>query len=196
MTTAFPSGLDALNNPAATGHYLNTAGVTHSSQHSDANDAIEALEAKVGVDGSAVATSLDYLVKKGAAWTPFAPVLSQSGTVTATVMYSRYTRIGRTITYQGLLAVTGTGTAVTAVVVSLPVAAAQAGNMSIGSGFVFDLSVTTNYAGLAVANATTTMAFVPTTNNSGTFLGVSGGFSAALASGDAVTWSVTYEAAS
>ena len=31
-------------------------------QHADANDAIEALQAKVGVDGSAVTTSLDYKV--------------------------------------------------------------------------------------------------------------------------------------
>lgn len=38
------------------------ATVSHSGQHTDANDAIEALQAKVGVDSSAVTTSLDYRV--------------------------------------------------------------------------------------------------------------------------------------
>jgi hypothetical protein len=38
------------------------ATVSHSGQHTNANDAIEALQAKVGVDSSAVTTSLDYRV--------------------------------------------------------------------------------------------------------------------------------------
>lgn len=36
--------------------------VPHAAQHQDANDAIEALEAKVGIDGSADTDSLDYRV--------------------------------------------------------------------------------------------------------------------------------------
>jgi len=57
MTTSFPASLDTLTNPTS-GDSLNSP--SHSGQHSDANDAIEALQAKVGVDGSAVATSIDY----------------------------------------------------------------------------------------------------------------------------------------
>ncbi len=68
MPTNFPAGLDALTSE----NDLNDAddlmdgstgapGVKHSKVHGDANDAIGALEAKVGVDGSAVTTSLDYL---------------------------------------------------------------------------------------------------------------------------------------
>jgi hypothetical protein len=34
----------------------------HAGQHANANDAIEALEAKVGVNGSAVTSSLDYKI--------------------------------------------------------------------------------------------------------------------------------------
>ena len=59
MATNFPSGLDSLTNPAS-GDSL--ASPSHSAQHADANDAIEALQAKVGVNSSAVATSLDYKV--------------------------------------------------------------------------------------------------------------------------------------
>lgn len=58
MATNFPTSLDTLTNPTSTDGLNNPS---HSSQHADANDAIEALEAKVGVNSSAVTTSLDYL---------------------------------------------------------------------------------------------------------------------------------------
>lgn len=59
MATSFPTSLDSLTNPLATDS-LNSP--SHSGQHADANDAIEALEAKVGVNGSAVTTSHDYKI--------------------------------------------------------------------------------------------------------------------------------------
>jgi len=59
VATNFPALLDALTNPTA-GNNLDTAGVVHADEHSNANDAIEALEAKVGIDGSAVKASIDY----------------------------------------------------------------------------------------------------------------------------------------
>jgi hypothetical protein len=57
VTTSFPSGLDNFTNPAGTSLLTNP---DHAGQHTDLNDAVEALEAKVGVDGSLVTTSLDY----------------------------------------------------------------------------------------------------------------------------------------
>ena len=62
MATNFPTTLDSLTNPSS-GNTLNSP--SHSTQHANANDAIEALEAKVGVDSSAVTTSLDYKVRIG-----------------------------------------------------------------------------------------------------------------------------------
>jgi len=56
MSISFPTSLDALTNPTSTNGQDSPS---HSTQHSNANDAIEALEAKVGVDSSAVATSND-----------------------------------------------------------------------------------------------------------------------------------------
>jgi len=61
MATNYPTGLDNLANPASTDE-LDTP--SHSQQHANANDAIEALEAKVGVNNSAVTTSLDYRVRQ------------------------------------------------------------------------------------------------------------------------------------
>lgn len=60
MATNFPTSLDALTNPTSTSTLTSPS---HASQHADANDAIEALQAKVGVNSSAVTTSLDYKVE-------------------------------------------------------------------------------------------------------------------------------------
>ena len=62
MTTSFPAGLDALTNPTGASSLTSP---DHAGQHTDANDAIESLQAKVGVDGSAVTSSLDYKVTNG-----------------------------------------------------------------------------------------------------------------------------------
>ena len=59
MSTNFPTALDALTNPTPT-DYLNSP--SHAGQHANANDSIEALEAKVGIDGSAVTTSHSYKI--------------------------------------------------------------------------------------------------------------------------------------
>jgi len=60
MATNFPTSLDALTNPQGTD---SVAAVPHAAQHANANDAIEALEAKVGANNSAVTTSLDYRIR-------------------------------------------------------------------------------------------------------------------------------------
>ena len=61
MATNFPTSLDALTNPTASDPLTNPS---HADQHANVNDAVEALQAKVGVNGSAVATSLDYKVAR------------------------------------------------------------------------------------------------------------------------------------
>ncbi len=61
MSITFPTTLDTLTNPAPTDLVENAIlGLDHDQQHSNANDAIEALEAKVGANSSAVTTSHDY----------------------------------------------------------------------------------------------------------------------------------------
>ena len=59
MATLFPTSIDVLANPHSAAP-LHSPG--HAQQHIDANDAIEALEAKVGQDGSTVVTSHDYKI--------------------------------------------------------------------------------------------------------------------------------------
>lgn len=57
MSINFPTSLDSLSNPTSSD---TQSGVDHAAQHANANDAIEALEAKVGANSSAVTTSHDY----------------------------------------------------------------------------------------------------------------------------------------
>ena len=59
MAINFPTSIDELANPLSTDELDSPS---HSGQHGTANDILEALEAKVGIDSSAVATSHDYLL--------------------------------------------------------------------------------------------------------------------------------------
>lgn len=60
MAVNFPTSLDEFTNPSSNSSVANPS---HAEQHADANDAIEALQAKVGVDNSEVESSLDYRVR-------------------------------------------------------------------------------------------------------------------------------------
>jgi hypothetical protein len=59
MATNYPNSLDEFINPNGSDQL---SAPSHSEQHSNANDAIEALQAKVGVDGSEDENSLTYKV--------------------------------------------------------------------------------------------------------------------------------------
>lgn len=61
MATNFPENLDFLSNPNSTD---SLSSPSHSQQHTNANDAIEALQTKIGVDGSTDENSLDYKVNQ------------------------------------------------------------------------------------------------------------------------------------
>lgn len=62
MTINFPISLDNFTNPTPA-NLLSTPAVLHSTQHANINDAVEALEAKVGINSSLVTSSLDYLCR-------------------------------------------------------------------------------------------------------------------------------------
>lgn len=140
--------------------------------------------------------NLGAIAPLGAAgWTSYVPTLTQSATVTKTVNYANYYKVGRLVVVEGSLGVTGSGTGANGVIVGLPVVAVYAGSfMVVGSGYINDSSAAIVYCGVAALTSTATVAFYPTTNASGTFLGQSG-FSAALAAGDVVSYSLAYESA-
>lgn len=69
MATNYPSSLD--NSTTLPAESANTPlSTNHVTAHQNIQDALEAVEAKIGVDSSAVATSLDYLVKNASSSNP------------------------------------------------------------------------------------------------------------------------------
>jgi len=61
MATDFPTSLDSLSNPTTqTGMNV----LSHSVQHANENDAIEAMQEKIGIDGSSDPSSLDYKISQ------------------------------------------------------------------------------------------------------------------------------------
>lgn len=65
MASTYPTSLDNFTNPTVS-DYLNSTTVPHATQHSDLNDAVENLQAKVGIDSSADTNSIDYKVTDAA----------------------------------------------------------------------------------------------------------------------------------
>jgi len=61
MATNFPESLDTLVNPLSEN---NLSSPSHADQHTNANDAIEALQEKVGVTNSEVETSHEYRISQ------------------------------------------------------------------------------------------------------------------------------------
>ena len=82
MATNFPGGVDSFTNPTS-GDTL--ASPDHAAQHADVNDAVEALQAKVGADSSAVTTSHDYKIAQLEVKSPTITLAGDaSGSVTLT----------------------------------------------------------------------------------------------------------------
>lgn len=127
------------------------------------------------------------------AWTDYTPALTQGAAVTKTVTYARWARFGRTIVANGLLTCTASGTASTVIEIGLPVVAVlpASDRQAVGIGYI---RTTVFITGTAVLRNNSAMAFLPHSTDSGNFLGAAV-FTAALASGNQISWQIVYEAA-
>ena len=103
---SYPTSIDSLTNPSA-GDKLNSP--AHAAQHTDANDIIEALMAKVGADSSAVNSSHDY---KLSTITSTAKAVSTAGnqTVAGNKTFSGTTTTSGALTISGTAAFADTAT--------------------------------------------------------------------------------------
>jgi len=83
VATNFPASLDSLTNPTSSDS-LNSP--SHSAQHANVNDAVEALQLKVGIDSSADTSSLEYRIAQlEAAGSPIVKVAAFTSSGTWTV---------------------------------------------------------------------------------------------------------------
>jgi len=78
MATNYPGALDSLTNPTSSD---NLSSPTHSSQHANANDAIEAIQSKIGI-GSGTPTTGAILQSPGAGSSTWLPVGSNGQVLT------------------------------------------------------------------------------------------------------------------
>ena len=134
MATNFPASLDSLTNPSSSDS-LNSP--SHSAQHANSNDAIEALQAKVGADSSAVTSSLDYKVAQletlGTA-TAFTPSWTNLTPGNATETWY-YTQVNDLILVQGQTLFGSTTSITGAVQMNHPIGSAIVENMIIGHSY-------------------------------------------------------------
>ena len=146
---SFPTSIDTLTNPSATD---STATVSHSGQHSDANDGIEALQAKVGADGSAVTTSHDYKLS-GVTGSDLSCSLTGTETLTNKTLTSPL-MTSLTATTSSLIDTTLTGTTTMTGTTTIDVSSDYF-SLTLGSdatGDVFYRNSTGNFVRLAVGS--------------------------------------------
>lgn len=67
MATNFPTSLDNFSNPGPSSN-MDDPAVQHDVQHANLNDAVSAIEARIGISGSSVSQSLEYRLSKANTW--------------------------------------------------------------------------------------------------------------------------------
>lgn len=184
MASTFPTSLDVFTNPIATNPLT---APSHAQQHSDINDAVEALEAKVAIGATVLGTYTAY--------TPtFTDLTLGNGTV-----ISYYCRVNKLVHYYGRITF-GSTTAITATgpQVSLPVNQSltmPAQQFPMGDTVYLDASTNTRYIGQATYNNTGsfrlwTLATQPTYTSQVT---ISATIPMTWTTSDTISWNISYE---
>jgi hypothetical protein len=129
-------------------------------------------------------------------WVSVATTLRQGNNVAGTITQNRYTRIGDTVHWECRIEVTGAGTAGQAVEVDIPLPAATANGIPIGQGRI-TMDGTKQWPCLVILNTGAGRASFKWMSDQGNNFGIGGGSgtSVALAAGNQVVFSATYEAA-
>lgn len=189
MASTYPTSLDVFTNPLTTNPLT---APSHAQQHSDINDAVEALEAKVAIGATVLGT-----------YTAFTPSIGGltigDGTVT-----SQYCRVNNFVHYFGRIVVGSTsaftgGSFTITFPVNLDSAIATATGSQLGPVSFRDISLATTYIGSGRTGASSaTLFFVEVFNASVTYatgLNVTSTVPMTWATGDILSWNIYYKAA-
>ena len=156
MATSFPGSLDSFVNPSGS-DALDSVSVPHATQHADLNDAVEALEAKVGVNGSAVTSSHDYQLANIGTWQDFPGGTGFTGiTVGNGDLTQRYCEINDVVLFVASFEL-GSTSALTNGVFQMPVAMST---LDYGSSFTSGIVDGANQYGSFVRHNTTTQVVI------------------------------------
>ena len=137
----------------------------------------------------------DMLPQGQGAWGTHPSVaITQSVSVSRSVVYSRYRKIGRSVRAQGYVNITSSGTANQPITFTLPFTAVQA-SLVVGWMYWFDASPAANW--LVPATLQTTGLGAGLVSNTASYLGQTvAGWPNQLASGDSLLWDIEYESTS
>ena len=125
----------------------------------------------------------------GAVAVDYTPTLTQSATVTKTVLTARYFQFQKFVTGQIVMNVTGAGTAANIVYVGLPIAA-RSTSLIVAYAYIYDANVNAMYNLTAYTSSTSTVGFFYQTGNP---FGVSPAVT--LANTDQISVNFSYEIA-
>ena len=185
MASTYPTALDAFTNPTTSSLLTSPS---HAQQHSDINDAMEAVQTKLAIGNTVIGT-----------YTAYTPTLGQI-TIGNGTIETKYCRVNNFVHYYGKITF-GSTTSITGANAnfSLPLTAdVPATNISTAMGkcYFYDVSAGTFFAGtVAMANSTTVYGGINTA--SGTYVQWGGWSSTApftWATGDFYTFNITYKA--
>lgn len=123
-------------------------------------------------------------------WSSYTPVLAQSGTRTATINNAEFCQINKLVFCNVDLTCSTTGSAGSAITVTLPVTGASSLS-GVGSGIFYDFSATD--VRVVTVNAGTSTVTFRANDSTTNELGVTP--SVALGSSDVISFSIVYEAA-
>jgi hypothetical protein len=187
MASTFPTSLDNFTNPTAT--QLLTS-PSHSLSHSDLNDAVEALEAKVAIGNTVLGSYISYT-----------PSFSSGVTIGDGVGSGAYCRVNDFVHVYGVFTLGSTSAVTGNIDVDIPVQL-NAGMRVINSvyGFVnlFDTSTSGRFDGGTLYNGTATSITLRVQTASGTYV-TSAALSATVpftwAVDDKIQWNLYYRAA-
>jgi hypothetical protein len=166
------------------------------------NDAVEALQAKVGADSSAVTSSLDYKVAQlegQGAYTDYSGSITFINfTLGNGTIFTEYTQVGDLVHYVGVITLGSTSSVTGTVDIAIPVAADNGpGNQFIGGpGLAWD-GVNTYTLVVQIVDTATKMR-MRVQRISGTFLrwdSVTATQPFSWGTGDQLSWNVVYKAA-
>lgn len=188
MAINYPTSLDTFTNPTATSLLTSPS---HSGLHSDINDAVEALEYKVGIGNTQLG-----------AYTTYTPTWTNL-TVGDGTLSARYCRVNNLVHVTGYL-IFGSTTAITAtgVNMSLPVNAGGTFLAIAGapaSAFIyFDTSAATYFYGAGNSLASATQIILRVNRSDTAYLqhnSLTSAIPMTWATGDRIFWNFMYEAA-
>ena len=187
MAINYPTSLDTFTNPTATSLLTSPS---HAQQHSDINDAVEALQTKVAIGNTVLGT-----------YTAYTPTMSNFTLGNGTVS-SSYCRVNNYVHYFGKVTLGSTSVVLgggQALSVPINIDSTQTSFYNvIGSASYYDISVAWGYPGVVNCVGSATTVYLQQQNSAGTYLtafAVTSTVPFTWAVNDTMNWNVFYKAA-